>query len=325
MMTTLIVGGAGFIGSHITDALLSDSDNSVRIFDNFSSGRKWHFEHHLDNSNFEVVSGEAEDTDLLTDVAANCDRLIHLASNPDIAKAVSDPSIDFWQGTVLTNSVAEAARRANVREVLYASGSGIYGDLGNLEVHEGHGPLIPTSPYGASKLAGEALLSAYSSMFDINVTCFRFGNVVGARQTHGVGYDFARRLRRDSSELRVLGDGTQSKPYVHVSDVVRAVLSLGKTRKTRFEAFNIAPEDAIDVTTIARLAMEALGVETTACKLNYPGGSRGWKGDVPIVRLNTSLARERGWAPHFTSAEAMWASLLSIIEDDELGRFAGSQ
>ena len=150
--------------------------------------------------------------------------VIHLASNPDIARAATDPDIDFRQGTCLTNNVLEAMRLSGTMNILYASGSGVYGELGELEASEDHGPLIPISTYAASKLAGETLISAYCYMFELSARVFRFGNVVGPRQTHGVGFDFLRRLLSDPSKLRILGDGTQSKSYIHVHDVVEAVL-----------------------------------------------------------------------------------------------------
>jgi UDP-glucose 4-epimerase len=182
---------------------------------------------------------------------AGHDIVIHLASNPDIARAATEPEIDFYQGTALTNNVVEAMRRTGVRRILYASGSGVYGDLGELEVQEDYGPLIPVSTYGASKLAGEALISAYCFMFDLSGCAFRFGNVVGPRQTHGVGFDFVRRLRADPSRLSILGDGTQSKSYIHISDVVAAVLHANSYCMKPFETFNVATGDYITVTEIA--------------------------------------------------------------------------
>src|SRR5260370_39390079 len=151
-----------------------------------------------------------------------------LGSNPDTARAGKEPDIDFRQGTYLTNIVLEAMRRSGATRILYASGSGIYGDLGNQEAHENYGPLIPISTYGASKLAGEALIAAYCHMFDFGGRVFRFGNVVGPRQTHGVGFDFLRQLLANPRKLRILGDGTQSKPYIHVRDVIEAVLLAGR-------------------------------------------------------------------------------------------------
>src|SRR2546427_8438825 len=150
-----IAGGAGFIGSHFTDRLLSDrSVAAVTLYDNFSSGREWHYEHHRDDPRLRVIRGDVKDIDSLTSSIQGHDTVIHLASNPDIARAATEPEIDFQEGTLLTNQVVEAMRLTGARTILYASGSGIYGDLGEIAAQEDHGPLIPVSTYGASKLAG---------------------------------------------------------------------------------------------------------------------------------------------------------------------------
>ena len=219
----LIVGGAGFVGSHFTDHLLSSGAEAVTIYDNFSSGREWHFAHHVRDSRLRVERADVRDLERLAAVADRHDVMIHLASNPDIAAAATDPDIDFRQGTDLTRCVAEAARRGQVALVLYASGSGVYGELGELEAREDFGPMMPVSTYGASKLAGESLLCSYSHMFGFKARAFRFGNVVGPRQTHGVGFDFLRKLLADGQRLEILGDGRQSKSYIHIEDIVEAV------------------------------------------------------------------------------------------------------
>ncbi|MFN7135273.1 MAG: NAD-dependent epimerase/dehydratase family protein, partial [Myxococcales bacterium] len=219
-----IVGGAGFIGSHFTDKLLGDASiEKVTLFDNFSTGREWHYAHHKGDARLNVVRGDVKDLPVLEKAMAGHDVVIHLASNADIAKAVATPDIDFWEGTFLTNQVVEAMRKTGAKRLLYASGSGVYGDLGTAEAHEDWAPMLPISTYGASKLAGETLISAYCHMFEITACAFRFGNVVGPRQTHGVGFDFTRRLLEDPTRLPILGDGTQSKSYIHVFDIVRAV------------------------------------------------------------------------------------------------------
>ncbi len=319
-MKTLIVGGAGFIGSHFADRLLSEEGEEVWLYDNFSSGREWHYEQHLENRWFKLVRGHVEDLPRLIDAMSGANRVIHVASNPDIARAMSDPTIDFHQGTALTSNVLEAARISGVKEILYASGSGVYGDIGEVEAQEDRGPLCPTSPYGASKLAGEAMLSAYSSMFGIQASAFRFGNVVGPRQTHGVGFDFVRRLRRNPAELDILGDGRQSKSYVHVSDVVSAVLRMSSTRQEDYEVFNVATGDYITVSQIAEIAIAVLGLELERVNLKYTGGDRGWKGDVPVVRLDVHRIRERGWSCALTSSDALRSAMESMVHDDELGR-----
>jgi UDP-glucose 4-epimerase len=241
------------------------------------------------------------------------DLVIHLASNPDIAAAMTDPAIDFHEGTKITHHVVEAMRRAGVPRIAYASGSGVYGDLGELEATEDHGPLVPVSTYGASKLAGEALISAYAYMFDLQGVACRFGNVVGRRQTHGVGFDFVRRLLADPERLTVLGDGSQSKSYVLVTDVVAAVLLAVDTAQAPFQAYNVATGDYITVREIAELAIEVVGSEGT--RIEYGTTNRGWKGDVPVVRIATERIRELGWGPSCGSREALRRSMTAMLED----------
>jgi UDP-glucose 4-epimerase len=303
-----IVGGAGFIGSHFAEHLVARGD-SVTVYDNFTSATEEHLAPVRDR--VRVVRADVHERDRLVEAMRGHDTVIHLASNPDIAKAIADPDVDFREGTELTRNVVEAMRATATRSILYASGSGIYGDLGDREVHEDHGPLVPISPYGASKLAGEALISAYSFMFDIRGRVFRFGNVVGRRQTHGVGYDFLRRLLERPESLKILGDGRQSKSYVHVSDVIRAVL-LAHDQPDRFQAYNVCTGDYITVTAIAEIVSEVLGVSP---RLEYTGGDRGWKGDVPVVRLDTARIRALGWANRYSSGEAIRKSVEDMRAD----------
>jgi UDP-glucose 4-epimerase len=316
-----LVGGAGFIGSHFADWLLADpSVTAVTLYDNFSSGREWHFEHHRSDTRFRVIRGDAKDIEPLTNAMQDHDIVIHLASNPDIARAATEPEIDFVEGTYLTNNVVEAMRRSGTKTILYASGSGVYGELGGEEAAEDYGPLIPISTYGASKLAGEALITAYSHMFESTGRVFRFGNVVGPRQTHGVGFDFLRQLLKNPHKLKILGDGRQSKSYIHVYDVVNAVLLAAARSTGGYAAYNVASGDYITVTEIARLAVECAGLDPGQVEFEYTGGSRGWKGDVPIVRLNTSRIRALGWECHAGSREALRKSMVSMLPDLQNGR-----
>jgi UDP-glucose 4-epimerase len=318
----VVVGGAGFIGGHFVETLLADpATEAVTVFDNFSSGRRWHLAAVAADPRLSVVVGEVGDLEALCAAVAGHDTVIHLASNPDIAAAVTNPAIDFDQGTVLTHHVAEAARRTGVELVLYASGSGVYGDLGELEADESHGPMVPVSTYGASKLAGEGLLASYAFMFGLSARCFRFGNVVGPRQTHGVGYDFVRRLLADPTRLRILGDGRQSKSYVHVEDVIAAVLTAARTVTEPFAVFNVATEDYVTVTEIAELAVDVLDLPAGTTAFEYTGGDRGWKGDVPVVRLNSSRIRALGWKNERTCRQALRDSLVSMLADAREGRF----
>jgi UDP-glucose 4-epimerase len=313
----MIVGGAGFIGSHFTDALLAD-EHTVRVtlYDNFSSGQEWHYQQHAGDERLRVVRGDANDAAALCDAMAGHDLIIHLASNPDIAAAMTNPAIEFDQGTLITHNVVEAMRRTGVPSIVYASGSGVYGDLGEHEAAEDHGPLTTVSTYGASKLAGEALISSYAHMFEMTGRAFRFGNVVGRRQTHGVGFDFVRRLRDDGSHLTVLGDGTQSKSYVLVGDVVAAVLTvLDAGLEAPFTVFNVATGDYVTVREIVALALGVLGLDPTQTRVEYGTEPRGWKGDVPVVRINTERIRALGWRPSTGSAGALGASMKAMLDD----------
>jgi UDP-glucose 4-epimerase len=316
-----LVGGAGFIGSHFTDRLLGDpAVRGVTLYDNFSSGREWHYAHHLRDDRLRVVRADVKDVAALRSAMEGHDVVIHLASNPDIARAATEPDIDFREGTFLTQNVVEAMRTTTAKRILYASGSGIYGDLGELEVREDHGPLLPISTYGASKLAGEALITAYCHMFGLSGCVFRFGNVVGPRQTHGVGFDFVRRLLKNPEELHILGDGTQSKSYIHVHDVIQAVLLAHDRCPKPFEAYNVATGDYITVREIAQLAIECLGLPPGRTQLVFGTGNRGWKGDVPMVRLDVRRVRSLGWRCRRVTREALRASMAEMVDDARAGR-----
>jgi UDP-glucose 4-epimerase len=308
-----VIGGAGFIGSHFTRELL-DRGNSVLVIDNFCSGTKKHLVNSDNHPNFELIDMNVEDTEKLAYVLKGIDTVVHLASNPDIAKAATEPRIDFIQGTILTESVLEASRQTKVKSILYASGSGVYGDAGETVLTE-NSTINPISTYGASKLAGEGLLSAYSFMFGIKSISFRFANVVGAKQTHGVGYDFLRKLLENDTHLEILGNGNQSKSYVHVSDVVSGVLAAYHQSRSINEVYNLSTDDYLSVTEIANLAVETLGINPSSIEFKYTGGLRGWKADVPIVRLNTTKLRSIGWRPHYSSYSAMKVSLSEMYKD----------
>ena len=304
---SFIAGGAGFIGSHLTRELLRRSDQEVVVFDNLVSGSAAHLDGLLENPRLRLVQADLRELETVVEAMCGSDHVYLFAANPDIAAAVENPSVDFWQGTYLTHNVIEAARINGVSRITYASGSGVYGDLGGREVDERFGPLIPVSTYGASKLGCEAMLAAYAHMFGIHSVVFRFANVVGARQTHGVTYDFVRHLLEDPERLRILGDGSQSKSYIHVSDVVSAMLTLTDLGWEGFDVFNAGTGDYLTVTEIANLVVERMGLP--GVRYEYTGGSRGWKGDVPIVRFASDKLLSLGWRCRHSSTEALLDSI----------------
>ncbi len=316
-MKYLIVGGAGFIGSFCVDYLLmQESTELVRVYDNFSSGKKWFLEQHLNDKKLQIVSKDIYDDDIFS-ATHDIDVTYLFAANPDIAKAITEPDIDFRQGTFLTQIVLESMRKSGCKRLIYASGSGVYGDVGDIIADELYSPMQPISTYGASKLSCEVLICSYSFMFNMKASVFRFGNVVGGRQTHGVAYDFIRALKRDSTVLSILGDGSQSKPYIHISDVVDAIHLVQKFQISNFEVFNVAPNDYSTVTEIAMMVLEELKITKSSCQFIYGGGVRGWKGDVPIVRLNTNKIRSLGWNNSLSSSEAIKKSIVEMIINAE--------
>ena len=307
-----VVGGAGFIGSHFVDYLITNH-HQVKVIDNLCSGTISRIEQHLNCGDFDFKHLNVEDTSSLARELRDIDVVIHLASNPDIARAAIDPRIDFVQGTVLTESVLEAAREAGVNRIFYASGSGVYGDVGTEFLKE-DSAINPISTYGASKAAGEHLLKAYSHMFGIKSLAFRFANVVGSRQTHGVGYDFLNRLEKDPFRLHILGNGKQSKSYVHVSDIVQGVLLASEKVVSDFDVFNLSTPDFVDVNEIALIVMGELNIDPTSVEVTYSGGDRGWKADVPVVRIDAKKILDLGWAPKYSSYEAIRVSVNEMIQ-----------
>jgi len=310
---SFIAGGAGFIGSHIAHELIRRGDRSVVVFDNLISGDRANLAEVIDDSRLELVIADLKDADDVVNAMRGCDDIYLFAANPDIARAVEEPGIDFWQGTFLTHNVIEAARINGVSRIVYSSGSGVYGDRGTHEVDEDFGPLIPVSTYGASKLACEAMLAAYTHMFGIDAVTFRFANVVGDRQTHGVTYDFVRRLLEDPARLRIFGDGSQSKSYIHVDDVVAAMLLVVDQGWEGYHVYNAGTGDYMTVSEIAELVVERMGLSDV--DFEYTGGKRGWKGDVPVVRFRSDRLEARGWCCGRSSREALIASIdANIVE-----------
>lgn len=311
-MKYAVIGGAGFIGSHVARTLLGAGEEVV-VFDNFSSGTEKHIADMVDNPKFTLVRGNIENLDVLKAAVAGVETVYHFASNPDISKAITEPDIDFWTGTYLTNNILEALRVNNITRLIYASGSGVYGEVGSEPIQEAFPNMRPISTYGASKLACEALICSYSYMFGLNAAAFRFANVVGPRQTHGVGYDFVRKLKEKPATLTILGDGTQDKSYIYVEDIINAIRLVETKHLSGYDVYNVGTLDSITVTQIADLAREITGSLSTT--YDYTGGNRGWKGDVPIIRLDSSKIRALGWTNRYTSQEAMRLSMTSMFKE----------
>ena len=316
-MKYFLTGGAGFVGSHIIEHLLSMPETSqVIAYDNFSSKTDSNL-NFITDDRLQIIHADLKDKDkLMESIDNDIDTIFHLAANPDISKAELFPTLDFDQGTMLTNNLLEVIRIKGIKKLVYTSGSGVYGER-NVVFDEDYGPLIPISPYAANKIASEALISAYCHMFNISAIVFRFANVVGKRQTHGVGYDFVHKLKENNNEMQVLGDGSQSKSYIHVSDIVTALfLVMSRSDNLLYDVFNVATDDYITVKEIAEITIECHALKKT--KLYYTGGDRGWNGDVPQVKFNSNKLRNMfGWTNKYNSREAIEKSIIEIIKDQK--------
>ena len=317
-MKAFVTGGAGFIGSHLLRRLLkSEGAESVVVYDNFTSGQRSYLRDLTDDPRLSVIEADLKDMEPLREAMVGCDTVFHLAANPDIAKAITQPDIDFWEGTYLTQNVLEAMRQTGAARIFYTSGSGVYGEDPSVEFQESYGPCIPISTYGASKLASEALIAAYCHMFGLVGRAFRFANVVGPRQTHGVGYDFIRRLKDNPTSLRILGDGTQKKSYIYVDDVLEAIFLVAAQSLKPYEVFNVATDDYVTVREIAEMAVRVSALQPEKVSYDFTGGDRGWKGDVPVVRFDCSKIKALGWRRRRSSAEALTAAMEAMRKEVE--------
>jgi len=312
-----VTGGAGFIGAHLVNHLIDTTSSTVTVFDNLSTGRKWAFSDRLDDPRLVIVEADAQDQAALVRAIAGHEVVYHFASNSDIAKAATEPAIDFLNGTLLTHNVLEAMRETGVRRILFTSGSGVYGDVPPVPIPEEYPRMLPISTYGACKLASESLISAYCHMFEITGTVFRFANVVGPHQTHGVAYDFMRRLAKDPTRLKIFGDGRQTKPYIHIDDVLAAFRLMEREQTTSYDVFNVGTNDSLTVREVADLVVERMGL--AGVRYEFTGGARGWKADVPVYKLDTHKIRGRGWSSHRNSREAVTAAVDSMLQDLKAG------
>ena len=312
-MRCFVTGGAGFIGSHMIDRLMKGGHRVV-AFDNLSLGRREFIRHHLTNPRFKFIKGDLLDLKRLQRAMKGCDVVFHFAANSDIVKSSKETMIDLNQGTIATFNVLESMRHNGIGKIVFTSSNVVYGEAKKLPIPEDYGPLFPISMYGASKLACEGLISAFCHNFGFKSWIFRFANVTGPRITHGVVLDFYRKLQRRKSELEVLGDGKQAKPYVEVRDVVGGMLFGFRHSKEPVNYFNLGTDGLTSVTAIAHAVIKALGLSKV--KLRFTGGVRGWPGDVARVSLDMRKLKALGWKAKYPSSnEACMVGVNAVIED----------
>jgi len=314
-MKAMVVGGAGFIGSHLCDALLEAGHNVVCV-DNFSLGTKDNIGHLSVNKHFVFYETDVADRETLDEIFEKEDLEIiyHLAANSDIQASAVDPDVEYRNTYTTTYNVLYCMRKHRVKRMFFASTSAVYGDKRDILLDEHTPDLSPISYYGAAKLGSEALISAFSYMNDISVLVFRFPNVIGPRLTHGVIFDFLKKLQKDSTKLEILGDGRQTKPYIYVTDLIHAILkfSLGDHAETTgVLLYNLGVEGETSVTRIADILCEEMGFKSVS--YHYTGGEGGWKGDVPRFQYCLDKIHAAGWHARYTSDEAVKKTIQEVI------------
>lgn len=311
-----MTGCAGFIGSHLVDELLARGVEVVGI-DNFSSGNMSNLANARQSGAFELIEGDILSENDLEEAFEDIDMVYHLAANPDVRAGIKDTQTHLNQNVLGTVSVLEMMRKKRIRKISFTSTSTVYGEASVLPTPENYGPPIPISLYGASKLSCEALISAYCHVFDMQALIFRFANVVGARSGHGVIHDFISKLRKDESQLEILGvpPGTL-KSYTYISDCVKAMLHVEGTCAERVGIYNIGSNDLIDVKSIADIVCYEMGLKDV--KYIWSGGvdgGRGWLGDVRKMHLSIEKIASQGWTPRMNSRESVKAAVRDILSE----------
>lgn len=311
-MKILVTGGAGFIGSHLCDSLLA-CQHEITAVDNLSLGIIDNVSHLFNNPQFRFIQGDVLDDVLMQRLATegHFDMVYHLAANSDIAKSHKHPEVDFQNTFLTTFKILELMRNQNINKILFASTSAIYGEVSNSKFSENFGPLRPVSHYGAGKLASESFISSYSTNYGIQAWIVRFPNVVGERSTHGVIFDFIRKLSNNKLELEILGNGTQRKPYVYVKELVEAILYVTSKTNSPMNIYNLGDESSTTVSEIAAMVIEELGL---SAKIRYTGGDRGWVGDVPSFDYDLDKIHSLGWKAKLSSNEAVRLAIRGIIQ-----------
>jgi UDP-glucose 4-epimerase len=311
-MNVFITGGAGFIGSSLVERLLRSPDASLTVYDNYTSSPADLLAAFRENRRLRVIEADLLDAATLTDSIAGHDIVYHFASNPDISRGIEEPGLDYKQSIEATFNLLQAMRTTGVNRLLFTSGSGIYGDTQGSPTAENYGPLLPISMYGAGKLGAEALISAFANMFGFSSYIFRMANVVGGRQTHGVILDFINKLKNDPRKLTILGDGKQSKSYIHVEDILDSFGFVMTKVAEPVNVFNVAAEDFVTVDEIAKTVVDEMGLDMP--EIAYSGGHRGWPGDVPVVRIDASKLAQLGYRPKLNSLQAVRKATREILE-----------
>ncbi len=307
-MRCFVTGGTGFIGSKLVDRLIG-LGHFVTAYDNMSSGKMEFVDAHSGNRNFVFVKADLLDLETLNRYIRDHDIVFHLAANADIRYGTEHPRHDLEQNLLATHNVLEAMRQNSIKKLVFSSTSAVFGCPAVIPTPEEYGPALPSSLYGASKLSCEAFISAYSNLYGIQVWIFRFANIIGQRVTHGILYDFMKKLKSNPGELEILGDGEQEKSYLYDEDCVDAMLYVIERVKDRLSIFNLGSGDQIKIKKLAGIIVAELGLNPA---MKFTGGPIGWKGDVPKMKLDTEKITKLGWEPRYNSEEAVRMSVKGL-------------
>jgi len=313
-MKAFITGGAGFIGSTLADKLLREGFNVI-VYDNLSTGQPLFYEHNLSNPNYKFIEADILDRDKLNIVTQGIDVIFHFQANADIRGGMKNTNVDLGQNIIGTHNVLEAARINSIKKFAFASSAAIYGEPAIFPTPEDI-PVIQTSLYGASKLSAEALIQAYSEYYDIQSWIYRFVSFTGPRYTHGVIFDFMKKLRSNPNELEILGNGKQRKSYLDVVDGVEAIFRSVMKTKDKINIFNLGNEAFLNVKELANEMLEFLNLKGTSFK--FTGGERGWKGDSPFVHLDIKKIQSTGWSPAYTIRDSIKRTVEFLSENSHL-------
>ncbi len=301
-MKYFVTGGAGFIGSNMVDRLLSEPENEVIAYDNFSTGRREFLEDALKNDRFKLVEGDTLDLDKMTQAMKGCEFVFHFAANADVRMGCEHPRKDLEQNTIATYNVLEAMRANDIKRIGFSSTGSVYGEAEVIPTPEDAPFPIQTSLYGASKLACEGLLAAYAEGFGFTAYIFRFVSILGERYTHGHVFDFCKKLKDDPNHLHILGDGHQKKSYLYVKDCMEAILTVVRKAGEKVNIYNLGTDEYVEVNDSVRFICGKLNVNP---EFTYAGGERGWIGDNPFIYLDTKKVRSLGWKPAATIEEGV--------------------
>lgn len=306
MNKVFVTGAAGFIGSNLVDRLLKDGYKVIG-WDNLSTGRIRFLEEALKNPNFTLIQGDNMDVDSLSNAMIGCDTVFHLAANADVRFGLNHPSKDLNQNTIATFNVLQAMQNCGIKRIVFSSTGSVYGESDVIPTPENAPFPIQTSLYGASKVAGESLIQAYSEGYEFESYIFRFVSILGERYTHGHIFDFYKQLLDHSEYLNVLGDGTQRKSYLYVKDCVDAILHiLSLPSQNKVNIYNLGTDEYVQVNDSVRFIINHLGLNP---EIRYSGGNKGWIGDNPFIFLDTKKIRNTGWKPELTIEQGVISTL----------------